>query len=86
MLTPFSMTGLAGLGVAYALSKAGHRVRVFEKQLSLGFPAGGLRSPPNMSKILKAWAGVDELAKISVLNVGTPWHNCKDQPNRANAS
>lgn len=28
-----------------------------------------------MSKILKAWAGPEELAKITVLNVGTPWHN-----------
>lgn len=71
------MTGLAGLGVAYALSKAGHKVKLFEKQPSLGIPAGGLRVPPNMSKILKAWAGAEELAKISVLNVGTPWHSCK---------
>ena len=52
-------------------------MKVFEKQLSLGIPAGGLRAPPDMSKILKAWAGVDGLAKISVLNVGTPWHNCE---------
>ena len=52
-------------------------MKVFEKQPSLGIPAGGLRVPPNMSKILKAWAGPEELAKITVLNVGTPWHNCK---------
>ena len=70
-------TGIAGFGVAYGLSKAGHKVKVFEKQPALGFPAGGLRCPPNMSKILKAWAGPEELAKITVLNVGTPWHNCE---------
>ncbi|EKM50080.1 uncharacterized protein PHACADRAFT_264601 [Phanerochaete carnosa HHB-10118-sp] len=28
-----------------------------------------------MSKILKAWAGPEELAKIAVLNVGTPFHD-----------
>ena len=48
---------------------------MFEKEPALGIPAGGLRVPPNMSKILKAWAGPDELARIAVLNVGTPWHN-----------
>lgn len=67
--------GLAGFGVAYALSKAGHKVKVFERQPSLGMPAGGLRVPPNMSKILRAWAGAEKLDKISVLNIGTPWHN-----------
>ncbi|KAI0091577.1 hypothetical protein BDY19DRAFT_931199 [Irpex rosettiformis] len=67
--------GLAGLATAYALQAAGHSVRVFEKQPSLGVPAGGLRVPPNMSKILKSWAGEEELHKTAVLCVGTPWHN-----------
>ena len=68
--------GLAGFGVAYALSKAGHKVKVFERQPALGMPAGGLRVPPNMSKLLKKWVGAEELAKSAVLNVATPWYDC----------
>ncbi|KAI0692495.1 FAD/NAD(P)-binding domain-containing protein [Cytidiella melzeri] len=67
--------GLGGLAVAYALCKGGHSVRVFEKQPALGIPAGGLRVPPNMSKILTSWAGAEEVQKTAVLCVGTPWHN-----------
>ena len=67
--------GLAGFGVAFALSKAGHRVRVFERHTELGHTAGGLRIPPNMSKILKSWAGEEALMKFAVLNVGTPWYD-----------
>lgn len=63
--------------MAYALCKGGHSVHVFEKQPSLGVSAGGLRVPPNMSKILKSWAGAEELAKTAVLNIGTPWHDCE---------
>ena len=73
-LTPFP-PGLAGFAVAYALAKSGHSVRVLERQPSLGTPASGIRVPPNMSKILKKWAGADELAKTAVLNVATPWYD-----------
>jgi len=61
------------LAVACALCKGGHKVRVLEKLPALGTPCGGLRVPPNMSKILKKWAGGEELAKTSVLNLATPW-------------
>jgi salicylate hydroxylase len=61
--------------VAHVLCSAGHSVRVLEKLPALGTPAGGLRVPPNMSKILKKWAGANELAKTAVLNVATPWYN-----------
>ncbi len=69
--------GLAGLATAYALQTAGHNVRVFEKQPALGVLAGGLRVPPNMSKILKSWVGEEELKKTAVLCLGTPWHDRK---------
>ena len=69
--------GLAGLAVAFTLCKAGHRVRVLEKQPALGAPSSGLRVPPNMSKILRKWVGADELAKVACLNVATPWYDCE---------
>ena len=91
MFTDGTFTGLAGLSVAHVLCKAGHSVRVLEKLPELGSPSGGLRVPPNMSKILKKWAGGEELAKTAVLNVATPWYDCACQassPHRsvANAS
>ena len=69
-------TGLSGFSVAHVLCKAGHSVRVLEKLSALGTPSGGLRVPPNMSKILKKWVGPEELAKTAVLNIATPWHDC----------
>lgn len=30
-----------------------------------------------MSKILKKWAGGEELAKTAVLNIATPWYDCE---------
>ena len=77
VLTLLLHLGLAGLATAYALQSVGHTVRVFEKQPSLGAPAGGLRVPPNMRKILKSWVGEEELRKTAVLCVGTPWHDRK---------
>ncbi|KZT07570.1 FAD/NAD(P)-binding domain-containing protein [Laetiporus sulphureus 93-53] len=66
--------GVAGLSVAYVLAEAGHRVRLFEKR-GVGIPAGGLRIPPNLSKILSRWVGPEELARTSVPCVGTPFRN-----------
>ena len=71
------MTGLAGLSAAYTLSKAGHKVRLLEKQPALGVPAAGVRVPPNMSKLFKKWVGAEELNKTAVLNVATPWYDRK---------
>jgi len=63
--------GIAGLSVAFILAEAGHRVRLVEKR-GLGVPAGGLRVPPNLSKILAQWVGPEELARTAVHCVGTP--------------
>ncbi len=63
------------MAVAYALCKAGHGVHVLEKYESLGIPAGGLRVPPNMSKILRRWVGDQELSKTAVQNVGIRWYD-----------
>ncbi|KAI0343347.1 FAD/NAD-P-binding domain-containing protein [Trametopsis cervina] len=67
--------GLGGLAVAHGLCKSGHRVRVFEKQESLVVSTGGIRVPPNMSKILKSWAGAKAVEKTAVLCVGSPWYD-----------
>ncbi|KAI0691115.1 FAD/NAD(P)-binding domain-containing protein [Cytidiella melzeri] len=64
--------GISGLSAAYALCQAGHKVRVLEKAPELGIPSSGIQVPPNMSKILKKWAGEEELHKTAVLNVATP--------------
>ncbi|KAI0343353.1 FAD/NAD(P)-binding domain-containing protein [Trametopsis cervina] len=68
--------GLAGLSVAHMLCQAGHRVRVLERQPSLsssGPRAGGLRVPPNMSKILKRWVGEEAIRKSAVRCLESPW-------------
>ncbi|TBU24709.1 hypothetical protein BD311DRAFT_671189 [Dichomitus squalens] len=57
--------GIGGLAVAYALSKAGQRVRVLEKN-NLNVPSGGHRMTPNSSKILRQWIGEEELMKSAV--------------------
>ena len=67
--------GLAGFSVAHVLAKAGHNVRVLEKLPALGAPAGGLRIPPDMSKLLAKWVGEEELRKTAVVNGATPWYD-----------
>ncbi|TFY73913.1 hypothetical protein EWM64_g10099 [Hericium alpestre] len=55
--------GIAGLASAYALASSGHRVRVLEKLPGLQQPAGGVRVPPNLTKILLEWGLHDELVR-----------------------
>ncbi|TCD63710.1 hypothetical protein EIP91_005081 [Steccherinum ochraceum] len=67
--------GISGLATAFVLQRAGHRVHVLEELQSLGTPAAGLRVPPNLSKIFREWIGEEELSRISVRNIGTPWYD-----------
>ncbi|GLB41019.1 putative FAD binding domain containing protein [Lyophyllum shimeji] len=46
---------IAGAAAAYALRKAGHQVTILEKTDGKSWSAGGLRSPPNMTRILNQW-------------------------------
>lgn len=57
--------GLAGLASAYALAASGHRVRVFEKSKVVSTVPGGIRIPPNGTKILDDWGLHDELVQKS---------------------
>ncbi|KAI0738682.1 FAD/NAD-P-binding domain-containing protein [Daedaleopsis nitida] len=68
--------GLGGLAVAYMLSKAGHRVKVFEKG-DLNTGGGGRRVPPNLSKILRQWVGEEELMKIATRCAGSPFYRLR---------
>ncbi|KAI0731119.1 FAD/NAD(P)-binding domain-containing protein [Earliella scabrosa] len=68
--------GVGGLAVAYALSSAGHRVRVLEKH-DYNAPSGGHRVPPNLSKILRQWVGEEELMKVAARNVRSPFRRVR---------
>ncbi|KAF5362108.1 hypothetical protein D9756_002530 [Leucocoprinus leucothites] len=57
--------GIGGLATAYALAKSGHRVQVLEKSSGLHQRAGGIRVPPNMTKILLAW-GLHEMVQTAL--------------------
>ena len=66
--------GVGGLAAACALSKAGHRVRVLERG-SIAAQSGGVRVPPNLSKVLRRWVSEDELHRLATRCVGTPYHH-----------
>ncbi|KAJ7184628.1 hypothetical protein C8R46DRAFT_1208812 [Mycena filopes] len=57
---------ISGLACGYALREAGHHVLVLEKTDGPIVSTGTIRSPPNMTKILKKWPGMEE-----VLRTGT---------------
>ncbi|CCL99274.1 uncharacterized protein FIBRA_01289 [Fibroporia radiculosa] len=58
--------GVAGLTSAIALTRAGHRVLVLEKgDGTSNTGPGGIRIPPNMSKIFFHWGFTEQLRKIA---------------------
>ncbi|KZT02548.1 FAD/NAD(P)-binding domain-containing protein [Laetiporus sulphureus 93-53] len=59
--------GIAGLAAAVALTRVGHRVQVLEKSDGTkNRGGGGVRMPPNMSKILFHWGLKEKLRKIAL--------------------
>ncbi|KAJ7883432.1 hypothetical protein B0H14DRAFT_3432887 [Mycena olivaceomarginata] len=59
--------GLAGIATAFALQRAGHAVTVLERSESACTPSdGGLRSPPNMTRILNHWGLAPRLSLTAV--------------------
>ncbi|KAK9412732.1 putative FAD-binding domain-containing protein [Seiridium unicorne] len=54
--------GMAGLGAALALARAGHKVNVFEADEGLNETGGGLQLSPNCTRILDDYGVVDELS------------------------
>ncbi|KAI5121809.1 hypothetical protein M0805_009801 [Coniferiporia weirii] len=57
---------VAGLACAYNLKQAGHNVRVLERSSGPGIGSGGLRVPPNMTKLLFHWGLGEKLVKACV--------------------
>ncbi|THH08951.1 hypothetical protein EW145_g2358 [Phellinidium pouzarii] len=57
---------IAGLSCAYNLNQAGHNVRVLERSSGPGIGTGGLRVPPNMTKLLFHWGLGAQLVKLAV--------------------
>ncbi|KAF7369112.1 FAD-binding-3 domain-containing protein [Mycena venus] len=58
--------GLAGIATAYTLQRAGHCVTVLERSNGEGRSRGGIRSPPNMTRVLNHWGLGPQLAKTAV--------------------
>ncbi|KAL5514192.1 hypothetical protein ACEPAG_2280 [Sanghuangporus baumii] len=57
---------IGGLACAYNLKQAGHNVRVLERSSGPGNATGGLRVPPNMTKLLLHWGLGDRLVKAGI--------------------
>ncbi|ESK91893.1 FAD/NAD(P)-binding domain-containing protein [Moniliophthora roreri MCA 2997] len=57
---------IAGLAAAYSLQRGGHRVVVLEQTDGRERSRGGLRSPPNMTRVLNHWGLQPYLAKHAV--------------------
>ncbi|KAH7914859.1 hypothetical protein BJ138DRAFT_1143109 [Hygrophoropsis aurantiaca] len=53
----------SGLATAFRLCKAGHRVRIFERGSKSDKYPGGIRLPPNLTKILDEWGLGQQLAQ-----------------------
>ncbi|KAJ7489334.1 hypothetical protein FB451DRAFT_1224554 [Mycena latifolia] len=58
--------GLAGIASAFTLQRAGHNVTVLERSDGKARSRGGIRSPPNMTRILNHWGLGPQLAKAAV--------------------
>ncbi|KAI9507583.1 FAD/NAD-P-binding domain-containing protein [Russula earlei] len=70
--------GIAGLSAAYALAASGHRVQVLEQANGFKNRPGGIRLPPNATRILSHWGVENELiqqasvtASSSILDLKT---------------
>ncbi|KAF9073108.1 hypothetical protein BDP27DRAFT_354980 [Rhodocollybia butyracea] len=72
--------GIAGLTCAYLLKKAGHRVVVLEKSLrveQMTIQHGGLRVPPNMTRLLQELPGARALLRTKATKItGVLFHQC----------
>lgn len=62
--------GLGGLGAAYCLSKAGHRVTLVESASAIGEIGAGIQVSPNSSRLLIRWGLGPHLAKMAVQPFG----------------
>lgn len=59
--------GIGGLANAYALTVAGHSVRLLEQAPEFGEVGAGLQLAPNATRILREWGLLDEVVARGVL-------------------
>lgn len=59
--------GIGGLSTAYALTAAGHTVRLLEQAPEFGEVGAGLQLAPNATRILNQWGLLDEVVARGVL-------------------
>ncbi|HTT53358.1 MAG TPA: FAD-dependent oxidoreductase [Streptosporangiaceae bacterium] len=59
--------GIGGLSSAYALTAAGHRVRVLEQAPTFAEVGAGLQLGPNATRILREWGLLDDVTAAGVL-------------------
>jgi hypothetical protein len=72
---------LAGLATAFALTRVGHRVTLFEQYAEdAPLPSGGIQIPPNLQKVLVRWGLRDALSKIAVVSNSFRLYTCMFSP------
>src|SRR5712672_560069 len=63
--------------MAIGLAMSGHTVRVLEESSRLAIPFGGIRVPPNVTKILTQWGLEDDLRrKGTIIREGSNLWDC----------
>jgi len=58
--------GLGGLGAAFCLTQAGHRVTIIESSSVIGEVGAGIQVSPNSSRLLRRWGLAKHLDDIAV--------------------
>lgn len=58
--------GLGGLGAAFCLARAGHRVTIVESSPAIGEVGAGIQVSPNSSRLLRRWGLGKHLDEIAV--------------------
>ncbi len=69
--------GLGGLAAAFALGKAGHRVKIIESAPQIGEVGAGIQVTPNLSRILIRWGLGEHLKNIAVLPEAIALRRCE---------
>ncbi|KAJ6504114.1 hypothetical protein C8R47DRAFT_1104293 [Mycena vitilis] len=72
--------GIAGIATAFTLQRAGHSVTVLDRSDGTARSHGGLRSPPNMTRILNQWDLGPVLAKTAVKCPQFRFHAADGEP------
>jgi len=58
--------GLGGLGAAFCLTQAGHRVTIVESSTVINEVGAGIQVSPNSSRLLRRWGLAERLDEIAV--------------------